>query len=156
MRLEYMRRQKAWEAELASQAPLIPSDPIEPEDEDVGGQVATQGWAELPGSSENAMQISVPPTQQPLAEDEVDEVLQREDEELEALLSYMPTDGGVVADLNQDDEQRSEHLWSDNDDYDALFSEFMEQDAMASQQVQGQDNEVPVASQGGGEAMDMS
>ena len=83
----------------------------------------------------------------PLPEDEVDEVLQREDEELEALLSYMPTDRDTA-----ESDRQSEHLWSDDDDYDALFSEFMEKDAMTGQQ----NTTLPVLPSLEYEAMDMS
>lgn len=157
MRLEYVRRQKEWEAELASQAPLMSFDPVEAEDEDDFLQMQMEGWAELPASSADAMQISASGTQQPWVEEEVDEVLLREDQELEALLSYMPAGTDAVAQADEREDQRSEHLWSDDDDYDTLFSEYMEQDAMASQQgqAQGQEALLRVASQNG-EAMDMS
>jgi hypothetical protein len=108
MRLDFMQRQKRWEAQLAREAPPLASDPIVEEDEDD---------TDLPTSS-SAMQIS---SQQP--EDEVDEVLQREDQELEALLEYMPDN-----EKKQDDTPSSGNLWSDDDDYDALFSEVMEQE----------------------------
>ena len=129
MRLDFVQRQKQWEAEQAREAPQIPSDPPEEEEYD------------LPTSSGNTMQISAPSTQQPpMPENEVDEVLQREDEELEALLSYMPAEG----------DEQSEHLWSDDDDYDALFSEFLEQDA-----VEGKQQEMLLLCQDD-EAMDLS
>ena len=137
MRLDYLQRQKQWEAELAREAPQIPLDLPEDEEDD--------NENDLPVSSSNAMQISAPSTQQPPSpDDEVDEVLQRENEELEALISYMPA--------SEDDRQSEQHLWSDDDDYDALFSEFMERDAM-----QGQEGNVPAtqASQDV-DAMDMS
>ncbi|KAK3722661.1 hypothetical protein LTR37_002231 [Vermiconidia calcicola] len=130
MRLDYMQRQKQWEAELARDAPQTPSDPPQPEDEE-----------ELPTSS-NAMQIS-----QTLPEDEVDDVLQWENQELEALLSYMPQ--SETGDANSQPER---NLWSDDDDYDALFSEFMEEDEMMMSS--GQQNQ-PQPSQDH-EAMDMS
>ena len=120
MRLDYMQRQKQWEAELARDAPQTPSDP--PDEE--------EGF-ELPTSS-NAMQIS-----QPLPEDEVDDVLQWENQELEALLSYMPQES-EPEDANSQPEQ---NLWSDDDDYDALFSEFMEEDEMTMSS--GQQNQPP-------------
>ena len=121
MRLDFVQRQKQWEAEQARAAPQIPSDPPEEEEEEE---------YDLPSSSGNAMQISAPSTTQPIPGDEVDEVLQREDEELEGLLSYMPAGRDDV----EDDRHSEHHLWSDDDDYDALFSEFMEQDAMQGQQ----------------------
>lgn len=138
MRLDFVQRQRQWEAEQARNAPQMPSDPPEEEDEDY----------DLPMSSGNAMQISAPSTQMPqLLYDEVEEVLQRENQELEALLSYMPAD-------EYDGDQHSEHhLWSDDDDYDALFSELMEQENV--QAGQPKQNLTPAPSQDY-EAMDMS
>ena len=110
MRLDYMRQQKRWEAEQARDAPQLSSDPVEEEEE-----------YDLPSSS-SVMQMSTHGSQQPVPDDEVDEVVQRENEELEALLSYM-------ADEEENSENRdsqSINLWSDEDDYDALFSELVE------------------------------
>lgn len=130
MRLDYMQRQRQWEAELAREAPQIPSDPPEEAEEEDSDQF------DLPRSSGNAMQISSQP------KDEVDDVLQKENEELEALLKFMP-------DADEDDGRQSQNLWSDDDDYDALFSEFMEQDAVTQQQSLASEHQQ-------GEAMDMS
>jgi hypothetical protein len=47
--------------------------------------------------------------------------------------------------------KQDEHLWSDDDDYDALSSEFMEQGAM-----QGQQQNLPPAPSQDYEAMEMS
>ena len=136
MRLDYLQRQRQWEAEQAREAPMIPSDP--PEEEE-------------PPSS--AMPISAPSTQQLWADDEieVEEVVQREDEELAALLEYMSDDGE-----DGEGEVESEHVWSD-DDYDALFSEYMERDG----EVVGEQHHLPAELphtnvQGSGEAMDVS
>lgn len=136
MRLDFVQRQKQWEAQLAREAPLMPSDP--PEDEEEGEEY------DLPSSS-NAMQVSAPSTQQPTLDYEVDEVEQREREELEALLSYMP------ADEHYERDEQSEHLYSDDDDYDALFSEIIAQDAGWDDQTQQQP-----AEQDDGEEMDTS
>src|ERR1700761_896588 len=140
MRLDFVQRRRQWESELARDAPLLPSDPLEP-DED-----REEEDAELPTWS-NMMQISTQSTQQKLPEEEVEEVLQQEDAELEALLSYMPAreEGG---------DRQSDHLYSDDDDYDALFSEFIEREDTVMTGG-GSQNQPPVASQGG-EAMDMS
>lgn len=143
MRLDFVQRQKQWEAEQSRQAPQMHFD--SPEEEEEGGDEESY---DLPTSSGHVMQMSAPSTQQlpMLPEDEVDEVLQREDQELEALLSYMPVDG--------EGDRHSEHLYSDDDDYDALFSEFMEQDARMEAQGQGQQENVAPSQDG--EAMDMS
>ncbi|KAK5127627.1 hypothetical protein LTR85_006968 [Meristemomyces frigidus] len=114
MRLDFMQRQRQWEAEQAREAPPLPQETVE-EDEEV---------YELPNASSSAMPISAPPSQQAMPDAELDEVLQREDLELEALLSYMP-------ELKNEDAAcygtRSDHMWSDDDDYDALFSELVDQ-----------------------------
>ena len=141
MRLDYFQRKKQWEAEQARAAPDVPSDPLEEEED--------EELYDLPTSSGNAMQISAPSTQQPRLDDEVDEVLQREDEELEALLEYMPGQD----DVGLGGTGRDEHLWSDDDDYDALFSEFMQQDGMQVQQQQRDMSQPRVEED---EAMDLS
>ena len=142
MRLDFVQRQKQWEAEQARDAPQIPSDPIEEEDE--------EDDYDLPTSSSNAMQMSAPSTQLPtIPEDEVEALLQRENQELEALLSYMNAEGAGEGD------RQSEHLYSDDDDYDTLFSELMEQDAAMGGQQQ-QEDMAPVPPSQDHEAMDMS
>lgn len=146
MRLDFMQRQRAWEAEQARHAPLVPSDPLDPEDDE---EEKLDSLYALPSSS-NAMQIS---TQQMPPEDEegeVDEVAQREARELEALLEFMPVDADGDGEMEG---TRAQNLWSDDDDvYDELFSELMKQDqsgamVSASQGIGGQQD---------GEAMDMS
>lgn len=133
MRLDFVQRQRAWEAERAREAPALPSDPVE-EDED------GEELGELP-SSGNAMQTAAESTlpSQRMPDDEVDEVLQREQEEMDALLALIP-------DTPQDEEEEeeravgthSQNLWSDDDDYDALFSEVMDQGfASSGHQSQG-------------------
>ncbi|KAI7186057.1 hypothetical protein KC363_g6791 [Hortaea werneckii] len=135
MRLDFMQRQRAWEAELAREAPTISSDPPEPEEEEEG--------FELPTSS-NAMQISQ--TSEPPREDEADEIAQQEEEELEALLEYMPGQhpGQIPSQRN---ETHYEHLWSDDDDYDALFSELAESDGAMHDYPHGQENAAPMRAQ---------
>ncbi|WPG98271.1 pentatricopeptide repeat-containing protein, chloroplastic [Acrodontium crateriforme] len=115
MRLDFVRQQRQWEAERARDAPWMAAyGPDEDENEE-----------DLPTSS-GAMQLSRLNSQTPLAEEEeeVEEVVQMEDQELEALLSFMPANGDE--EMN-DQELRSDHVWSDDDDYDDLFSEFMDQ-----------------------------
>lgn len=115
MRLDFMQRQRQWEAEQAREAPSLSSDPIEEEEEE---------GSELPSSSGNTVQMSAPPSQQPLPDEEVDEVVQRESEELEALLSYMSTEATEDEIHN---ERLADHPWSDDDNYDTLFSEFVDE-----------------------------
>lgn len=138
MRLDFVQRQKQWEAQLAREAPLLLTDSFEDEDDE-----QDHAWSKLPSSS-NAMQISEPSTQQPQLEDEAEEIARREREEMEALLAYMPQ--AMEAD------QQSEHMYSDDDDYDVLFSELMEQD----NGPQCVASHTGVQPQSQGEAMDMS
>ena len=133
-RLEFYRLQRAWETQQARSAPTLSWDaPEEEAEEDV--ELPESTWA---GS---VMQVS----QQSRPEDEVDDLLAREDEELAALLEFMPDAGRNVE--QRDGDERSEHLWSDDEDYDALFSELMSQE-QAQQQ--------PSTSVDDGEAMDTS
>lgn len=144
MRLDFVQRRKQWEAQLAREAPALHSDSVgEDDDEKEDGDDEGQPWYELP-SSNNAMQMSAPSTQQLPLEEEVDQLLQREREELEALLSFMPEEV-----QEREDDNKSDHLYSDDDDYDALFSELMQQDYM-------RDSGAHVPAQDQGEAMDMS
>lgn len=143
MRLDFMRRQRAWEAEQARDAPFD-----EPSEQDDDGGIA-EG---LPNSSD-VMHFSQSSTQVPVPrqrDDEADELAQLEDQELEALLEYMPID-----DDNDDDVQRGsgQNLWSDDDDYEELFSELMERDQA---QKAGPSGEQEAQQDAQGEAMDMS
>ncbi|EMC97720.1 hypothetical protein BAUCODRAFT_147761 [Baudoinia panamericana UAMH 10762] len=137
MRLDFMQRQRAWEAEQEREASSLPFDPAEEEGEEREAFV-------LPMSS-NAMQISAPASQL-RPEEEVDEVLLREEEEMEALLSLMAKE-------EVEGETSSQQLWSDiDDDYDALFSEVMEHDEDRQQQLYS----AGVVREDGSEAMDVS
>lgn len=154
MRLDFVRARRDWEASLARDAPLLPSDAPEPEEEE------NEDDYDLPTfSSGNSMQMSQPSTQPQLPvlkeEEEVDEMAQMEDQELEALLEMMPEslDGSVEDGHGKPQEQ---NLWSDDgEDYEELFSELMERDdVIASQgQQQGLSQHAEPAD---GEAMDMS
>ena len=146
MRLDFCQRQKQWEAEQASLAPTLPFEADDDLDE-------KEDMNELPVSSwtGSAMQISQQLRfSQP--EEDVDDVLAMEDEELAALLEYMPNDAVSNGEGGVEGDARSEHLWSDDEDYDALFSELMEQENTMS--VARQSAQVP--EQDHGEAMDMS
>lgn len=118
MRLDFVQRRKQWEAEQARDASFIPSDPPESEEE--------ESEYDLPTSSGNAMKLSQASTQLPALEEQADEVAQMEDRELEALLQYMPV--GSEESEHGVSGMQSQNLWSDDDDYDELFSELMEQD----------------------------
>lgn len=154
MRLDFVQRQKQWEAEQARSAPLLPSDAPEEDDEDFA----------LPMSSNNSMQFSAPSTQWQATQEEADEVAQRENEELEALLSFLPGEEMNVTQpqaqfqefdhthqVQQADEQMSEHFGSDDDDYDALFSDFINAEAH-----EAAEEETAMAQAPSGDAMDTS
>lgn len=170
MRLDFVQRQRAWEAELARAAPFVGEEDVmengdeeEEDDGDVFGGPKSGGG--------DAMQFSAPGSQQQqwgwqATQEEADEVAEREREELDALLSLLPGEEMQGAqeqaqgqqpsfgssEEQQGDEQMSEHFGSDDDDYDALFSDFINADAHET--VGGFDQaQVP---EGGGDAMDMS
>lgn len=165
MRLDFVQRQKQWEAEQARSAPAVFADAMgEDEEEEV--------FAMPVSSSGDAMQFFTPSaTQWQATQEEADQVAQRENEELEALLSFLPgeeinvsqsTAAAQYQDYNQpesqrEDEQMSEHFGSDDDDYEALFSDFINAEAHEAAVMGGErgpPTQVPESS--GGDAMDMS
>lgn len=151
-RLEFYRQQRAWEAEQSRAAPDLRWDVPDEEFEEFQDDVA-----ELPASSwtGSAMQFSQPPRpSQP--QDEVDEVMAREDEELAALLENMPEDS--MQGTGFDGDGASELFGSDDEDYDALFSELIERGRFGTEQQQGQQQQQQqfTTDVEGGEAMDMS
>ncbi|KAK3626573.1 hypothetical protein LTR56_019743 [Elasticomyces elasticus] len=128
MRLDFVQRQRAWEAEQAREAPrlLPPNEPIEEEEDE------DEELYDLPSSGSSGMQFS----QQQMgsqrlpeddARDEADAVLRREQEEIEALVRDMEsTERAKKAEANDVDVYSSQNPWSDDlleEDYDALFSE---------------------------------
>ncbi|TKA22163.1 hypothetical protein B0A54_17926 [Friedmanniomyces endolithicus] len=121
MRLDFMQRQRAWEAEQARDAPYSCFEPIEEEEEDEDEDAARY---DLPSSSSNVMiRMSQPASHQdPMPEqeeEELDAVLRREQEEMEALLSYMPMDEPQSSSVDvMNNAQSSGNLWSDDDYYD--------------------------------------
>ncbi|KAK4496550.1 hypothetical protein PRZ48_012530 [Zasmidium cellare] len=117
MRLEFVRRRREYEDELARNAP----SPSAEEEE-----------AELPGWG--SMDVS----SQVVPEEEVEEFVRDEEEEMRALLENFP-------DEEMEEMEGNENLWSDDADYDALFSEVLRSE---EQGAGGGD--------GAGEEMDMS
>jgi hypothetical protein len=129
MRLEFVRRRREYEDELARNAP----SPSAEEEE-----------AELPGWG-SQMDVS----SQAIPEEEVvEEFVRDEEQEMRALLEYMPDE-----EMRTQWSDGSENLWSDDADYDALFSEVLlsQENVSPSQQQQQQSG-----GGGGGEEMDMS
>lgn len=154
MRLDFMRARRDWEASLARNAPFLPSDAPEPDEENDGDEY------DLPTfSSGNSMQISQSSTQPQLPvlkeEEEVDEMAQKEDQELEALLEMMPESFDGSERIGQEKTQEL-NIWSDDgEDYEELFSELMDRENAAAPQGE-QRGLSQQAEQADGEAMDMS
>jgi hypothetical protein len=137
MRLDFVQRQKKWEAEQARVAHSLPLDAPEEEEEEIDGQ--EEGSFGFPGSSGYAMQMSSS-SQWNATPEEADEVARRESEELEELLSLLPGDAsGLPQHQHQHQHQQQEqhfqtqrqdeHFGSDDDDYDALFSDLINEEA---------------------------
>lgn len=133
MRLEFVRRRREYEDELARNAP----SPSAEEEE-----------AELPGWG-SQMDVS----SQAIPEEEVvEEFVRDEEEEMRTLLEYMP-DGEMRTQWSDG----IENLWSDDADYDALFSEvLLSQENVSPSQQQRQQSDGGGGGGGGGEEMDMS
>lgn len=158
MRLDFVQRQRKWEAEQARVARFLPCGVAEEEEEDGDN-------GELPASSGNAMQMS---SQWDFTPEEADEVARRESEELEELLSLLPGDAGGLQYYHQQQQQQDshqafgshqppqrqeEHFGSDDDDdYDALFSDLINEEAHGMPEV----DENTHTTSGGDDAMDMS
>lgn len=105
MRLDFVQKRRAYEAELARNAPR------EEVDDD-----------ELPSWSQQCSQMQM--SSQHLPEEEVEEFVRDEDAELEALLEFMPEENAEGAEAEGEMDVQDD-LWSDDADYDALFSEVM-------------------------------
>ena len=143
-----MQRQKAWEADLERSAPMFVPDLIEEENEDDRYE---ESW-DFPSCNSQMDMFSQQPPAQHAQDEQVDDFLRRETEEIEAL----------VADMSQEDGEQdlgvnrrsfaSDGLWSDDTDYDALFSEVLKQDKHSSMSSIQPDSQQ----QTGGDEMDMS
>lgn len=158
MRLDFVQRQKQWEAEQVRSAPLLPSDAPEEEDEEDLSHMIFSG---------NATQNSMSFSQWQATPEEADEIAQMEDEELEALLSFLPGEGDELPGQHnyqqskqnqgqgqdqQGNEPMSDHFGSDDDDYDSLFSDLINAEAHGM----GEESNGPQADASSGDAMDMS
>lgn len=137
MRADFLSRQRAWEAAQARNAP--PEDVVYYEDED------TEEEAQLPEAMEFATSQAVP-------QDEVDEFLRDEDQELEALLEFMPAESQEEDGMRDD----GDSLWSDDVDYEALFEQVLSQESEG--QIGSIDQQLggPQVAEDAGEEMDMS
>ena len=133
MRLDFVQQRRKWEAEQAREASRLDGEMMEED--------RVEEEYELP----TATHAMFAPSSQP--DEEVDEVLQREEAELAELLAYMPgldqpadsmkaeprreTHWNDTVDPNQDawndTHDASQNAWSDDDGYEALFSEFAAQ-----------------------------
>lgn len=131
MRADFLSRQRAWEAAQARNAPPSSDTIFNDEEEE----------SDLPNGTPMDISSQAPP----LPEEEVEEFLREEDQELEALLEFMPQE--------EDDEgmrDDGESLWSEGDvDYEALFEQVLSQGQQRGQQEAQNGGD-------GGEEMDMS
>jgi hypothetical protein len=133
MRWDFMRRQRAWEAdrerEAEEVASSIPDEEEEGEEEDAG-IMRDAGEYDLPTTGNvRGASMGWPA----LRDGEVEEFVRDEEGEIEALLEFMPRDnkGGGGKNNGEDDEMS---LWSDDADYDALFSEVLEREGQGEGQ----------------------
>ena len=148
LRLDFMQRQKAWEAELERSAPTFLPDLIEQENE---GGFFPEESEDLPAFN-SQMQMSSQWPAQHQQEEQVDEFLRDESEEIEALVAYMSREKEDPEELRVERTSfASDGLWSDDTDYDAIFSEVLSQEE--NPVVWSQRSNPP---QMGGEEMDMS
>ncbi|KAF2771233.1 hypothetical protein EJ03DRAFT_325681 [Teratosphaeria nubilosa] len=148
LRLDYMQRQRAWEAQLAREAKVFAPevDAIEDEEEEEYGLPVANG------ASASAMEISSQPPRHESQEDEVDEVRRREEEELQAMVEMMEGEGMGGQKAEGQGEGQEMNLWSDDDDYDELFSEVM---GMETTRDSGADGQQDAGDGGGDVDMDM-
>lgn len=141
MRLDFMQRQRAWEADRAREAEFVPSQELIEEEEE-----EHQGEYELPGMQVKGTKGEIG------GEDEVEEFLRDEEGEIEALLEFMPPQGEGLDEEMEDETS----LWSDDADYDALFEQVLSQQEQQQQPMcQGMDMQIHNEPQQG-EEMDMS
>jgi hypothetical protein len=137
MRLDYVRQQRQWQAEQARAAPIFDYEPEE-EEEDYGeeGEALFGNGGSTQNSSDMEMQLPQSSFGAFVREDEIDQVLQMEDEELEALLEHLPMQQYQQT-QQQDDGMKAqsqwsaEHFGSDDEDYDVIFSEMLSQSSVA-------------------------
>ncbi|GAB7361446.1 hypothetical protein MBLNU230_g1502t1 [Neophaeotheca triangularis] len=137
MRLDFLQRQKQWEAEQARQAPTLKAEDVDEEEDEAMGEDTD----ELPSLSQ--MWIG-----SQREEDRAEEIARLEREELDALLDLMPRAREGQGDGN---------MWSDDveDEYDGVFEELLKTDEAG----RAQEGDVQRDQQGareGDEAMDMS
>ncbi|OQO02880.1 hypothetical protein B0A48_11163 [Cryoendolithus antarcticus] len=162
-RLEFVREQKRWEAEQAQSAPL---ETMEESDEDLMGweadKQAPQSNLDLPTYNNASPGLHIP-TSSPEAEAEM--IAMREQEELDALLDFLPEQTAHQSTGTSDhtsgrDETMSEHFGSDDEGFDEMFDDFVLDDlepsasqnfGMAAASLAGE-----TAVGFGGEDMDMS
>lgn len=109
LRLEFISQQKRWEAEKARQAPNIDG---QLEDYVIDAPSFNSLGTRSPQQSQTQWtEGKIGP------EEEFDQILERENLELDALVSMMET--------NESRDSSSQHYGSDEDDYDSLFMEFL-------------------------------
>lgn len=140
MRLDFLQRQRQWEAEQARSAPTITADDDD-EAMEYGGVEE-----ELPSLS----QSKVSSQRRMGPEERAEEALRLENQELDALISLMPGQ-----EEGQGQTQGDGNLWSDDDEYDGVFQELLESYGVGQASNAGTHHGGRQV-QGDYEAMDMS
>ncbi|OQN99088.1 hypothetical protein B0A48_14949 [Cryoendolithus antarcticus] len=134
-RLEFVREQKRWEAEQAQSAPV---QTMGESDEDLMGwevdNQASRPSLDLPMYTNAGPDFHIP-TSSPEAEAEM--IAMREQEELDALLDFLPEQNTHHSTENPDhpsggDEMMSEHFGSDDEGFDEMFDDFVLDDLAPS------------------------
>ncbi|KAM3420816.1 hypothetical protein BST61_g4060 [Cercospora zeina] len=144
MRLDFLSRQRAWEADRAREAEKamwVSDDVILEEEEEAGYAVDGDDESELPVTSQMGTVWGSSGVGE--EEEEVEEFVRDEGRELEALLEFMPRD--VAGDVMQEDGGDETSLWSDDADYDELFEEVLLSEQQQQQQQQDWDGGQNVA-----------
>ncbi|KAK4992441.1 hypothetical protein LTR50_001200 [Elasticomyces elasticus] len=112
LRLDYVSQQRRWEAEQARSAPTLSAWPPEEDDDQNISVSNVQPSQWLANSTTHSRRLT--------SDEEIDAVVRREDEELQALLSMMETEDSRDHDDSTQDGPREEY-GSDEEDYDSIF-----------------------------------
>ncbi|KAK7512067.1 hypothetical protein IWZ03DRAFT_51054 [Phyllosticta citriasiana] len=118
LRLDYVQRQKRWEAEMARRAPKAAEPPSDEDDDDTDAMWEGQEDDVVASSQATNWSYQRPLSQQQRSESleqEADVVAQQEDAELEALLDMMEEE-----EQGQDDDGPA---FGSDDEYDHIFDE---------------------------------
>ncbi|KAK8224593.1 hypothetical protein HDK90DRAFT_528660 [Phyllosticta capitalensis] len=117
LRLDYVQRQRRWEAEQARRAPAPVEPPSDEDEEEEDNDHDMDEQDAVVGSSQASEWAFRNASSQQSLEQEAEMLAQQEDAELEALLANMEEDEG------RDDDGPT--FASDDDEYDTIFDECM-------------------------------